>query len=276
MVSAGVSTLYLIHMREPFEAVEREILFEREDAEKPDLWEVVDSEHHALDKKRINSLKELVSVGFKLTIHGPYDPWINIADREPSRRRQSITRIKGSIDAAAELEAKSFNLHPGGYRGFNEDRKRLSIINCEAIASLHDYASSRGIFLSLENMPPNQDYFMVAPEEFLELKEKSGIDLKVTFDPGHANLAGFIDDFLNTLSKHILEVHVHDNRGELDEHLEVGLGSVNWTKIFTELAAKEQRVNYVLETYNQPFKSLAWIKQQLSALEKRFRFTRGI
>ncbi|MEM3073242.1 MAG: hypothetical protein QXK20_00720, partial [Nitrososphaerales archaeon] len=84
MVSAGVSTLYLIHMREPFEAVEREILFEREDAEKPDLWEVVDSEHHALDKKRINSLKELVSVGFKLTIHCPYDPWINIADREPS------------------------------------------------------------------------------------------------------------------------------------------------------------------------------------------------
>jgi hypothetical protein len=65
----GASTLYLIYAKEPFEAVEREITAEREKEEEPELWEVVDSEHHTLDKVRVKRLKELVNIGFKLSIH---------------------------------------------------------------------------------------------------------------------------------------------------------------------------------------------------------------
>lgn len=266
----GASTLYLVYTKEPFEAVEREILLEREKDETPELWEVVDSEHHTLDKQRIRGLREVVSLGFKLTLHCPYDPWINIADREPTRRRQSIARMRESIDAAAELEALSFTLHPGGYRGLDEDKKKMSILNADAITSLYDYASSRGIELSLENMPPNLDYFMVTPNEFLALKEEGGLDLKVTFDAGHANLGGLVDSFLSSLVSDISEVHVHDNRGGFDEHLDIGQGSINWTKIIRELASRGLQVNYVLETYNKPFKSLAWLKRQLNILYKRF------
>lgn len=272
---AGVSTLYLIYKREPFEAVEREIVVEREDAEEPEIWEVVDSEHHSLDRQRIKKLRDLVSSGFKVTLHCPYDPWINIADKEPSRRKRSIMRIKGSIDAAAELEALSFNLHPGAHIGLPEDRKRLSALNTEAVASLYDYSESRGVALSLENMPPDLNYFMVTPDEFLNLEEDSGLHLRITFDPGHANLRGLVDDFVKALAERVSEVHVHDNRGVFDEHLEVGLGTINWAKILKELTNKGLSVNYVLETYEPPFKSLSWLKGQLSDLRKRMGFTQG-
>ena len=272
----GASTLYLLYAKEPFEAVEREITAERDEGEEPKLWEVVDSEHHALDKVRVNRLKDLVSVGYKLSLHCPYDPWINIADREPSRRRQSIMRIRGSIDAAAELEAVFFNLHPGAHRGSEEDRRRTSLLNADAIASLRDYADSRGIVLSVENMPPNLGYFLVTPQEFLDIKEEIGLDLRVTFDAGHANLAGLVDEFLKTLGESVFEVHVHDNRGGLDEHLEVGLGSIDWLKILKELYIRDKMVYYVVETYKPPFKSVAWLKEKIAAFERQFRFTRGI
>jgi len=271
----GASTLYLVYAKEPFEAVKREITAERDEGEEPELWEVVDSEHHALDKVRINRLKELVSIGFKLSLHCPYDPWINIADRESSRRKQSIMRMKGSIDAAAELEAEFFNLHPGAYRGFVEDKRRLSLLNADAIVNLYDYADSRGIVLSVENMPPHMDCFLVTPQEFLNIEEESGLDLKITFDAGHANLAGLVDEFLKTLGERIFEVHVHDNKGGFDEHLEVGLGSINWLKIVNDLYSKGRQPYYVAETYRPPFKSVAWLKEKIGALEKRFRFTRG-
>lgn len=269
----GASTLYLVYAKEPFEAVEREVTAEREG---PDLWEVVDSEHHALDKVRINRLKGLVSAGFRISIHCPYEPWINIADREPSRRRRSMIRVRGSIDAAAELEAVFFNLHPGAYRGFAEDKRRMSLLNADAIASLCDYADSRGIVLSVENMPPNQGYFLATPQEFLDIEEELGLDLKLTFDAGHANLAGLVDEFLRALGERVFEVHVHDNRGGLDEHLEVGLGSIDWVKIVKELCSRGRLVYYVAETYRPPFKSVAWLKEKISAFEKQFRFTRGI
>jgi len=270
----GASTLYLIYAREPFEAIEREITAERE--EKPELWEVFDSLHHALDKMRIKRLKELVGVGYKLSLHSPFEPWINIADREPSRRKQAIMRMKDSIDAAAELEAVFFTLHPGVYSGLIEDKRKMSLLNADAIVSLYDYADSRGIVLSVENMPPNRDYFLVTPQEFLDIKEQSGLKLKITFDAGHANLAGLIDEFLKTLVEYIFEVHVHDNRGGLDEHLEVGLGSIDWPKIVKELYIRDKLVYYVAETYKPPFKSVAWLKEKTSAFERRFRFTRGI
>ena len=270
----GASTLYLIYAREPFEAIEREITAERE--EKPELWEVFDSLHHALDEMRIKRLKELVGVGYKLSLHSPFEPWINIADREPSRRKQAIMRMKDSIDAAAELEAVFFTLHPGVYSGLIEDKRKMSLLNADAIVSLYDYADSRGIVLSVENMPPNRDYFLVTPQEFLDIKEQSGLKLKITFDAGHANLAGLIDEFLKTLVEYIFEVHVHDNRGGLDEHLEVGLGSIDWPKIVKELYIRDKLVYYVAETYKPPFKSVAWLKEKTSAFERRFRFTRGI
>jgi len=273
---AGASTLYLVHAKEPFEALERQITAERSREEEPDIWEVVDSEHHSLDKSRVGKLKDLVSIGFKMSLHCPYDPWINIADKEPFRRKQSINRIKESIDAAAELEGVSYNLHPGAYRGSVEDRKRLRSLNADSIAILYDYADSRGIVLSVENMPPNQGYFLVTPQEFLDIKEEKGLDLKVTFDSGHANLAGLVNDFLKALGESVFEVHAHDNRGAFDEHLSVGLGSIDWLKIIRELCSRGKMIYFVAETYEHPFKSIAWLRKKISTIERQLRFTRGI
>ena len=272
----GASTLYLVRAKEPFEVLEHVISAERSREEEPDLWEVVDSEHHSLDKLRVSRLKGLVGIGFKMSLHCPYDPWINIADKEPARRKQSMNRVKESIDAAAELEAVSFNLHPGTCMGFEEDKRIMSILNSDAITSLFDYAYSRGVLLSVENMPPNQGYFLVTPQEFLTIEEERGLDLKVTLDPGHANLAGLVDDFLRTLGERVSEVHVHDNKGELDEHLAVGLGSIDWLKIVREVCSRSEMIYFVAETYEHPFKSVAWLKEKTSTIERQLRFTRGI
>ena len=104
MNTIGLSTLYLQLFKEPFQRVIDEI--RKEDGPKPELWEVVDSGEHTLHRERIKVLKDLVSMGYRFTVHAPYEPWINIAEPEKERRSRSILRLKASIDAAVELEAK--------------------------------------------------------------------------------------------------------------------------------------------------------------------------
>ena len=70
------------------------------------------------------------------------------------------------------------------------------------------------------------------PDELLSLLE--GTEIGVCFDVGHAHVSGTMDSFF-AHSPGFVNVHIHDNRGERDEHLPIGDGSIDFQRVLEGL-----------------------------------------
>jgi sugar phosphate isomerase/epimerase len=91
-------------------------------------------------------------------------------------------------------------------------------------------------------------------EQFEKLKkEVNDKRLGMLFDIGHMNIAlkaglaetGDINEYIKRIPMDIIEFHVHDNNGEIDEHLPLGMGKID---IDTLLKAVKQYNKYISET----------------------------
>ena len=84
----------------------------------------------------------------------------------------------------------------------------------------------------------------------------------MTFDFGHANTIGMVNDFLPyAVANHI---HIHDNHGMTDEHLALGDGTISWPTVGKTLAANYNGV-VVIEG-----RSLVEAKKSLSVFRRCF------
>jgi hypothetical protein len=73
--------------------------------------------------------------------------------------------------------------------------------------------------------------------EFLDYTHLNGV--RICFDAGHAHLAGDAREALGILRERVASVHLHDNRGEKDEHLlpfEGGEGGMDWPGLMQDLS----------------------------------------
>jgi sugar phosphate isomerase/epimerase len=60
-------------------------------------------------------------------------------------------------------------------------------------------------------------------------------DLGLVLDVGHSNINGQTHAFIEVLGRKIVHVHAHDNKGEQDQHLGVGCGTVDWNQFGEDL-----------------------------------------
>ena len=82
------------------------------------------------------------------------------------------------------------------------------------------------------------------PEELIGMTE--GIEgIGMTFDFGHANTVGKVNEFLKEV-KRANHIHIHDNHGVSDEHLALGDGTVQW-EIVGKTIAKNYKGIVVIE-----------------------------
>jgi len=259
MAIVGLSSLYIVLKGEPFENLIRDITTEREENENPDVWEIVDEVDHSLIDKNLRSIQDLSSQGYSFTVHSPYSG-VNIADLDASRRRESLSRLKRSIESAAKIEAKALVLHPGLK---TKDQILAQRLNEESILNLYDYTESFGLTLALENMIPTTQSFMTKPMDFEDFLERTRIRLKMTFDIGHAHVGALIDEFVSKLSDKFMIVHTHDNNGMRDEHLGIGYGSIDWESFTNQLIELDFRGFYIVESVEKPYESVARLREIL-------------
>jgi len=72
----------------------------------------------------------------------------------------------------------------------------------------------------------------------------------ICFDTGHFNLFSKknIEEWLSSLNDYIIEIHLHDNNKNFDEHLSIGSGCFDFEKFFQLLKKKE--CIYTIEAHN--------------------------
>lgn len=218
------------------------------------IGEVFDFKTTTLNDQTREFLKDVGDI--KFTVHGPFDVAQKISDPSDESRKQAITRIKSSIDYTADLEALAYVQHPGD-KTFSTD-KNLWQLNCESLLDIIDYGNSLGVKVAIENMAPAKA-FMSTPTEFEEFSKTNNIDLSIVFDTGHANIGKQIDEFIEKYASKFVLIHVTDNSGDKDLHLNIGEGNIDWTKLLNSL---KQSFNgtYVIESVWEPLKTLTKLK----------------
>jgi len=233
----GLSMLFCL--KEPLPKV-----IKRLDRVDVDHVEIVDEGPHAFNSRRVEMLKRAIEgKNIGLSVHAPFAD-INIASTSAMIRHAIMKRLKKSMELSARLKPDYWVFHPGIQSAVSDALPNLDWkINLESTRELLREARKYGLRITVENVPEPFPFLMKRVDEFErfygDLGEE-GLDLGITFDVGHANINGQINEFIGSFRNKIVHVHLHDNNGDLDSHLGIGYGSINWTRVISAL----KEINY--------------------------------
>jgi len=224
--------------------------------------EVVDDGFHTLNKQRVSILKSIgESYGLKYSVHAPFSD-INIASPSKPLLKAMLKRLKESISYASTLNAYMWVFHPGLKTGVSMFYPGMDWLqNLKTTRSLIKIASDYGVKIAVENVPEPYPFLMKSVEDFTKFYEEINEDIGLVFDVGHANLNGQIERFLMVFADKTMHMHVHDNHGKSDQHLEIGLGNIDWKNVANLLRKISYDKLVIIESFEHIEESMHKLKQ---------------
>lgn len=167
-----------------------------------------------------------------LSIHAPF------MDMSPGAvdakvRAVTLERFSRIMEIAEILSPKAIVFHSGYEKWRYAHRVDIwlegSLITWQPII---EKATRQGTRIAIENIFEDEPSNLVALMDKL-YSENFGI----CFDTGHCNLFSRVplEEWLETLTPYIFELHLHDNDKSFDQHLPIGDGTFNFTTLFSEL-----------------------------------------
>jgi xylose isomerase-like TIM barrel protein len=170
------------------------------------------------------------------------NPPLNIAARERKDRIAAMDEIKRAIAVAETIPFRYLIVHVGVLADTFDDHKFDGALS--SIEHLRAFAKPLGVRLLLENIPNE----LTTPQKLVEtIRTLHYDDLGVCLDLGHAHIGSGVESSAEVLLPHLRSVHVHDNKGEADEHLWPGEGTIDWKRTMELLRTAPQVPALVLE-----------------------------
>jgi sugar phosphate isomerase/epimerase len=158
---------------------------------------------------------------------------LSISDPERLRRQEAVDEIKRALDLVEHVPFRYCVQHLARARDIPDER--LWDAAFSSLEHLSLFARHRGITLALENTP-GEIATPVNLKAFLERTRLTGV--KLCLDTGHANIEGGLAEALESVCDQIVTTHIHDNRGERDDHLLPYAGTIDWDATLTALPAQ--------------------------------------
>ncbi|MFB6125806.1 MAG: sugar phosphate isomerase/epimerase family protein [Halolamina sp.] len=181
-------------------------------------------------------------------------------------REGAVEELTKGMDLAADLGAERVVFHPSSdawANGWSTAATR-SFVH-DSLAALVPAARERGLEPCLENLVSS--YYDATT--FAELLDRYP-GASMTFDTSHALLSGQSEaemaDFLRTHADRVSHLHLVDTRGDRDEHLPVGMGSVDFGTVLAGLSDAGWTGTATLEIATQDYDTIALGKDNLEAL----------
>lgn len=161
--------------------------------------------------------------------------WVGFGSSHREVREGWIREAKHMIDAAAALKLGYLNFHlirgQGQTMKAEAGRKLYTDNFIRSMKVLARYAKRKRVTLMLENCGGGKKRLGIG---YYSRVIRSVPELMVHLDVGHAFVEGRmrgIGDYVRRFHNRIVHVHMHDNHGKEDEHLELGKGSINFMKV---------------------------------------------
>lgn len=184
------------------------------------------------------AVKHDMRLAYHAPLHGDYD----LAHRDAARAGlvlREVLRVCGRI--GIEFLVVHLGTNPARERGLR--------------SAMSAFAQNRGLIVKqktkivIENVPTVwgdqvgdrvgdfEAVFRVVDQPWLGL----------CLDYGHASLNGNLFEILEKLGSRLMYTHVHDNRGEGDDHLGYGMGTIDWSKALRETLKLDFTGPFVIE-----------------------------
>lgn len=223
--------------------------------------EIADSGYHALNPRRVERLQELkASYDLEYSIHAPYAD-TNLSADDDLIREWILKRIRYSIRFANELEAKCVVVHPGWTTATDRFMKgKAWELNLRSLHWLNRYSSDYGVPLLIENVPEPTPYLLITVDDFELFFHEQEIAMNMVLDVAHANLNSEVYRFLKNHGDKIMHIHVSDNNGITDQHLPIGEGVINWSRVLDSVKAVGFSGWMVIESYKAVKNSLNYLR----------------
>jgi sugar phosphate isomerase/epimerase len=196
-----------------------------------ELW-VGEYDYRPFTAEAVEALARVCRAADPLTIHTRVEDWRPAA-------------LEAEVALAARLGAEVLVVHAGTV-GLDALHPPWG-----AVADFGARARDAGLVLALEN----SGRMGAAPlrrfvERFGDDPRASG--LGICFDTGHAHRSRRLDGlepaaYVAEFGPAIVEVHVHDNRGEADLHLLPGAGTIRWPPLLEAMRALGPRTVVCIE-----------------------------
>ncbi|RRA48393.1 sugar phosphate isomerase/epimerase [Acidipila sp. EB88] len=173
------------------------------------------------------------------------EPSVNVVHQDKSRRIDAMDEVKRALEVAEQIPFKHLVLHLGD-RGDSWSARTLEDA-LTALEHLQTYARPLGVRLLVENIQNE----VTTPAHLLEILNVGHLDdIGVCLDVGHAHLGDGVAQAIETLSPRIRTAHLHDNKGERDEHLWPGDGTIDFAAALAGLAKAQQQPAGILEIHH--------------------------
>jgi len=194
--------------------------------------------------------------GLRLAIHARHRG-ISFGAHDSALRQRFVEELQATVRFAAELGGDIVVAHVGeivpatgtaaacGAR----DRAEAFALALDSFARCAPVAGECGVRICVENVQLRPTEVITSFSEHVCLVDTLGHPAVVcALDTGHAYVRGGIQACIEAFGPRLQHIHLHDNHGEKDEHLEVGQGHIP----FTELASFLQHFRDLisLETRN--------------------------
>lgn len=168
-------------------------------------------------------------------VHAPFRVPV-IYDSSKELYHLSMGALKNTIDIAAKLRAGTVIIHAMN-QDFPDDIATKPYLDqlVESYSVLVSYAQEREVKVAVENI--DEPYsFPILQTLFREVPW-----LSFCFDTGHAEKYQVWDKYIPYYIDKISALHIHDNHGEVDEHLIPGDGMIDFSDFFAGLEASGYR-----------------------------------
>lgn len=160
----------------------------------------------------------------------------------PLEREEQNKKILRDIEAAGICKIPWLVVHPATWYDSAGYSYRLSLKNeTERFKRLGEMAARCGVGLAIENIGKTKSgdkLFCTTPEELLELMDSLGDDkvFGICWDVGHGHLHKINQpEAIRQMGSRLKALHIHDNRGEKDEHQLPYLGNIEWEPLLQAL-----------------------------------------
>jgi sugar phosphate isomerase/epimerase len=224
--------------------------------------------HYGVIKEQKRALlKVLDRFGMALVCHLP--TFVSTADLTEGLREASIQETLLSLREASGLKPLKVVLHPSFIQGLGtmmmDQARRYAT---EALDRILKEADRLAVSVCVENLFP-RSRSLVNPEDFDDLFGKFP-GARLTLDTGHANIGRGGDErivaFIQRFAGRIGHVHASDNSGRDDDHLPIGVGSIDFTKVVKALKGIGYDDTITLEVFARDRDYLRISREKLSGL----------
>lgn len=208
------------------------------------LWEILSEGEDSLERIEEPLRRGRDSLGMRFQVHAPLSD-VNIGSAHEPMRQAALSEIKKTISSCRTLNIDLMTLHPGFIQGIAFlDRSKALERTRKSVIELEHFAIDNSVDIALENMPANINATCTTPEELLKVLE--GTEIGMCFDVGHANTSGNVDSFIPLVGRFI-NVHLHNNGGQWDEHNVIDDGTADIPKVVSVLK-RSYKGNLIIES----------------------------